>query len=151
MFFGKSTYACVYRLADLVSYTHEEEKKTNSEGQEEIKHYMRFVFNNTKGMSNFRLGVSSLGQFSNNEQYFDKLRPFGNPLFAPVLRAQGCGDTQFLNNKRGCCHTQQPLELPKTLGNPLAKPTNNPGISSRNTGVAVCSLTPTESVHPMQG
>ena len=71
--FGKSTIACVYRLADLVSYTHEEEKKTNSEGQEEIKHYMRFGFNNTKGMSNFRLGVSSLGQFSNNEQYFDKL------------------------------------------------------------------------------
>ena len=73
MFFGKSTYACVYRLADLVSYTHEEEKKTNSEGQEEVRHFMRFGFKNTKGMSNFRLGVSSLGQFSNNEQYFDKL------------------------------------------------------------------------------
>lgn len=71
--FGKSTYACVYRLADLVSYTHEEEKRTDSEGKEEVKHFMRFGFNNTKGMSNFRLGISSLGQFSNLEKYLNEL------------------------------------------------------------------------------
>ncbi len=33
MFFGKTEYACVYRVADLVTYEYESETKKNSEGK----------------------------------------------------------------------------------------------------------------------
>lgn len=71
--FGKSTFACVYRLADLVSYVYENEKHTNSEGKEEVKHFCRFGFDNTEGMSNFRVEVGTANDFTNIEEYFNEL------------------------------------------------------------------------------
>ena len=40
MFFGKTEYACVYRVADLVTYEYESETKKNSEGKDVVMQQM---------------------------------------------------------------------------------------------------------------
>lgn len=50
MFFGKTTLACVYRVADLYDYEYECETSKDSEGKEIQKHYCVFMFRNTAGM-----------------------------------------------------------------------------------------------------
>ena len=73
MFFGKTEYACVYRLADLVTYEYDSETTKNSEGKEETKHYCWFGFQNTSGMSYFRVQLSNSGTYPAIEKYFDEL------------------------------------------------------------------------------
>ena len=73
MFFGKTEYACVYRLADLVTYEYDSETTKNSEGKEETKHYCWFGFQNTSGMSYFRVQLSNNGTYPAIEKYFDEL------------------------------------------------------------------------------
>ena len=73
LFFGKTTVACVYRLADLYGYDYETEIRNNSEGKPEILHYCRFVFRNTVGMYNFRVQLGSKSDFDILETQFDTL------------------------------------------------------------------------------
>ena len=82
--FGKSQYACVYRIADLASYEYEEEKVKNSEGKEETKHFCHFFFHNTAGLYDFRVHLSGNMEFKKLAEYFDKLfgieRTLGNSI-----------------------------------------------------------------------
>ena len=73
MFFGKTEYACVYRLADLVTYEYDSETTKNSEGKEETRHYCWFGFQNTSGMNYFRVQLSNSGTYPAIEKYFNEL------------------------------------------------------------------------------
>lgn len=73
MFFGKTEYACVYRVADLVTYEYESETKKNSEGKDETKHYCLFGFQNTAGLSYFRVEMASKHEYDSLEKYFNEL------------------------------------------------------------------------------
>ncbi|MBQ2727247.1 MAG: hypothetical protein IJF78_16210 [Clostridia bacterium] len=70
--FGKSTIACVYRLADLYGYDYESEVVKNSEGKEETRHYCVLLFNNTPGLYQVRMEIRS-GEFESMEKYFNTL------------------------------------------------------------------------------
>lgn len=72
MFFGKSTRACVYRIADLCDYEYEEEKKTTSKGIETVRSmYISFV--NAEGMFDCRIPLGSVTAYKDFMQYFNKL------------------------------------------------------------------------------
>lgn len=71
--FGKTTLACVYRIADLYGYEYESEVVKNSEGKEETKHYCRLLFHNVPGMYEFRIGITGPKAFNAVEKYFDTL------------------------------------------------------------------------------
>jgi hypothetical protein len=71
--FGKSQFACVYRIADLASYEYEEETVKNSEGKEEKKEFCRMFFHNTAGLYSFRFEISNSHEFKSIEKYFDTL------------------------------------------------------------------------------
>ena len=73
MMFGKSEYACVYRLADLVQYDYEEETVENSEGKEEKKPFCVMMFKDTAGLYGFRLEVRSKKDYEHMAKYFDTL------------------------------------------------------------------------------
>ena len=51
--FGKTTIACVYRLADLYGYDYESEQVKNSEGKMETKHFCVLTFRNTNDPTPF--------------------------------------------------------------------------------------------------
>lgn len=68
--FGKTTFACVYRLADLYGYEYESEEVKNSEGKVETKHFCTLLFRNTPGLYQVRLGIRS-GEFDDMAKYFD--------------------------------------------------------------------------------
>lgn len=70
--FGKSTVACVYRLADLYGYDYGYETVKNSEGKEETKHYCILLFRNTPGLYEVRLEIRS-GEYEDMERYFNTL------------------------------------------------------------------------------
>lgn len=69
--FGKTTIACVYRLADLYGYDYDSETVKNSEGKEETKHYCILMFNNTPGMYEVRMEIRDLQEFDSMAKYFD--------------------------------------------------------------------------------
>ena len=69
--FGKSTLACVYRLADLYGYDYEAEEVKNSEGKTETKHYCILMFHNTPGMYQVRMEIRSSREFEDMAKYFD--------------------------------------------------------------------------------
>jgi len=69
--FGKTTLACVYRLADLYGYDYDYEKVKNSEGKEETKHYCILMFNNTPGMYQVRMEIRDSKEFDSMAKYFD--------------------------------------------------------------------------------
>lgn len=71
--FGKSTLACVYRLADLYGYDYESETVKNSEGKEETKHYCILMFNNTPGMYQVRMEIRDSKEFDSMAKYFNTL------------------------------------------------------------------------------
>lgn len=71
--FGKTTFACVYRVADLYDYEYETEVVKNSEGKEETKHYCHLFFSGVQGMSDFRIGISGAKAFNGVEKYFDTM------------------------------------------------------------------------------
>lgn len=72
MLFGKSTRACVYRIADLRNYEYEEEEKKTSNGTE-TKRQMYVSFANTEGMYEFRERLRSTGDYRAFVEYFNKL------------------------------------------------------------------------------
>lgn len=69
--FGKSTLACVYRLADLYGYDYESEEVKNSDGKNETKHFCTLLFHNTPGMYQVRLEIRSVKEFEDMAKYFD--------------------------------------------------------------------------------
>lgn len=71
--FGKTTRACVYRLADLYYYEYEKEITKDSEGKDVTKHFCRLGFTGVFGLSDFRLPVSSESDFVSIEKYFNTL------------------------------------------------------------------------------
>lgn len=71
--FGKTTRACVFRVADLYFYDYETEVSKDSEGKEITKHFAHLIFNNTAGLFDFRLPVSSENDFEELEKYFNNL------------------------------------------------------------------------------
>lgn len=78
--FGKTTMACVYRIADLYGYDYYSEKVKNSEGKEETKHYCILLFRNTPGMYEIRLPISTASDFTSIEKYFNTLFGIQNSL-----------------------------------------------------------------------
>ena len=69
--FGKTTLACVYRLADLYGYDYESEEVKNSDGKVETRHFCVLMFNNTPGLYQVRLEIRSSREFDDMAKYFD--------------------------------------------------------------------------------
>ena len=69
--FGKTTLACVYRLADLYGYEYESEEVKTSDGKKETKHYCVLNFINTPGMSPVRMQIRHPNEFETMSKYFD--------------------------------------------------------------------------------
>jgi len=69
--FGKTTLACVYRLADLYGYDYESEEVKNSDGKVETRHFCVLMFNNTPGLYQVRLEIRSSKEFDDMAKYFD--------------------------------------------------------------------------------
>lgn len=72
MVFGATVSACVYRIADLMEYEYEEEKKT-VDGKQETKHYIHYYFKDTPGLADFRFEISGKLAYDEQSKYFDKL------------------------------------------------------------------------------
>ena len=96
--FGKSTIACVYRLADLYGYDYDSETVKNSEGKEETKHYCVLTFNNTPGLYEVRLEVRTR-EYEDMEKYFNTqfgiqktLRNIGNTWKQQINAAKSVVD-----------------------------------------------------------
>ena len=73
MMFGKSTIACVYRLADLYEYVYEQETKEGSDGKKTDEHYAHLYFRNVVGLYDFRVKVSTKKAFDQLEEYFNNM------------------------------------------------------------------------------
>lgn len=71
LMFGKSTIACVYRIADLVMYELESEEKTVND-KTETKYYLCCSFRNTSGLYDFKM-ETSYSTCVDAIRYFDKL------------------------------------------------------------------------------
>lgn len=69
--FGKTTRACVYRIADLRDYEFEVQENKTSNGTEK-KEYIRVFFVNTDGLYEFAEPMNS-GMYKSFVKYFDKL------------------------------------------------------------------------------
>ena len=69
--FGKTTLACVYRLADLYGYEYESEEVKTSDGKKETKHYCVLNFINTPGMSPVRMPIRHPNEYETMSKYFD--------------------------------------------------------------------------------
>lgn len=70
--FGKTTRACVYRIADLRSYEYEEQMVKNGDKTEK-KSMARLGFVNTEGLYEFLLPISDSREFEELKKYFDTL------------------------------------------------------------------------------
>ncbi len=71
MMFGKTTIACVYRIADLVSYVVESEEKIVND-KKETKYYLHCMFRNTAGLYEFKM-ETSYAKCVDAQRYFNKL------------------------------------------------------------------------------
>lgn len=71
--FGKTTYACVYKVADLYGYEYDCETSKDSEGKEVKKHYCTFTFRNTAGLFAPRLEIGGTSDYASIEKYFNNL------------------------------------------------------------------------------
>ena len=69
--FGKSTIACVYRLADLYGYDYESEEVKNSDGKTETKHFCSLLFPRAAGMYQVRLEIRNSVEYNDMVKYFD--------------------------------------------------------------------------------
>ena len=72
MMFGKSTVACVFRIADLYGYTFENELKTGSDGKSTTQNYAHLTFRNVQGLNDFRLPLRTAKEFESLEKYFNE-------------------------------------------------------------------------------
>lgn len=73
MMFGKTTIACVYRLADLYEYEYEKETKKDSEGKQTTEDYAHLFFRNVSGLYDIKLNVSGKKEFDKLEEYFNNM------------------------------------------------------------------------------
>lgn len=73
LFFGKTTLAVVYRVADLYGYEYDCETTKDSEGKEVKKHYCTFLFRNTEGLCAPRIEISDPNDYHQIEKYFNNL------------------------------------------------------------------------------
>jgi hypothetical protein len=69
--FGKTTLACVYRLADLYGYEYESEEVKNSDGKTETRHFCVLLFHNTPGLYQVRLELRTSAEYNDMVKYFD--------------------------------------------------------------------------------
>lgn len=69
--FGKSTRACVYRIADLRDYDYEVQEKKTDNGVEK-KEFVRVSFINTEGLNEFSVPISGTG-YKTFSKYFNEL------------------------------------------------------------------------------
>ncbi len=69
--FGKTTRACVYRIADLRDYEYEVEEKKTNDGVEK-KEYIRVLFTNTDGLYGFSEPMDHT-MYTSFVKCFDKL------------------------------------------------------------------------------
>ena len=79
MIFGKTTRACVYRIADLRSYKYEEQLVQNGDKTEK-KSLARLSFINTEGLYEFVLTMNNIKDFERLKKYFDTLFGIQNTL-----------------------------------------------------------------------
>ncbi len=79
MIFGKTTRACVYRIADLRNYKYEEEIVTNGDKTEK-KSKARLSFINTEGLYEFVLTMNNFKDYEKLKKYFDTLFGIQNTL-----------------------------------------------------------------------
>ncbi|MBE6562244.1 MAG: hypothetical protein E7660_00740 [Ruminococcaceae bacterium] len=70
--FGKTTKACVYRIADLYSYEYVSEVQRGSDGKDVTKHFCVLAFSGVSGMPIVRLPIGSAADFTYIEKYFNK-------------------------------------------------------------------------------
>jgi len=73
MMFGKTTIACVYRLADLYEYVYEQESKQDSDGKKTNEDYAHLYFRNVSGLYEFKLNMASKKDFDKLEEYFNNM------------------------------------------------------------------------------
>ena len=72
--FGKSTIACIYRLADLYGYDYETEEVKTSEGKKETKHFCVLTFRNTDDPAPFvRMELKNGYEYEGMTKHFNKL------------------------------------------------------------------------------
>ena len=79
MMFGKTTRACVYRIADLLSYKYEEQLVKNGDKTEK-KPFARLSFTKTQGLYEFVLPMNNFKDFEKLKKYFDALFGIQNTL-----------------------------------------------------------------------
>ena len=79
MMFGKTTRACVYRIADLRSYKYEEQLVKNGDKTEK-KPAARLSFTNTQGLYEIVLPMNNSKDFDRLKKYFDTLFGIQNTL-----------------------------------------------------------------------
>lgn len=79
MMFGKTTRACVYRIADLRSYKYEEQLVKNGDKTEK-KPAARLSFTNTQGLYEIVLPMNNRKDFEALKKYFDTLFGVQNTL-----------------------------------------------------------------------
>lgn len=70
--FGKTTRACVYRIADLRDYDYEEQEVKNGDTVEK-KRFVRVCFVNTDGLCAFSEPIDNVNTYKTTAKYFDKL------------------------------------------------------------------------------
>lgn len=70
--FGKTTRACVYRIADLRDYDYEEQEVKNGDTVEK-KRFVRVCFANTDGLCAFSEPIGNVGTYKAMAKYFDEL------------------------------------------------------------------------------
>lgn len=70
--FGKSTRACVYRIADLRDYKYEVQEQKTSNGVEKKK-FIHVFFVNTDGLYEFSEPINGDGDYDSFAKYFNKL------------------------------------------------------------------------------
>lgn len=70
--FGKTTRACVYRIADLRDYAYEVKEVKNGETVEE-KSFVHMFFVNTEGMYDFVEPITNRSTYNSLAKYFDTL------------------------------------------------------------------------------
>lgn len=86
--FGKITYACVYRVADLYGYEYDCETTKDSEGKELKKHYCTFMFRNTDGLYAPRVEIGGTNDHAQIEKYFNELFGIQKTLFNSINNAK---------------------------------------------------------------
>lgn len=70
--FGKTTRACVYRIADLCDYDYEEQEVKNGDKVEK-KRFVHVSFLNTEGLCTFSEPINSSEIYRDMAKYFDEL------------------------------------------------------------------------------